>query len=394
MGLNVLKNVLVFSKDGFESGEIAWEDGGDFADPSSAAGAALHDGGGCVVIPGLCDIHLHGSCGEDMSDGSPEGLMRMAAWEACHGTTSFCPATMTVSKGEILKAMASAREFSCNAKKAQWLDGDGAPIARLAGIYMEGPFISRAKCGAQDPSHVMPPSPQFLDEACSASGGLVRFCVLAPEEAGAMELAASAASRGIRPCIGHTACSYAQALDAISRGACELTHMFNAMPPMLHRAPGPIPAAALNGASAELIADGIHIENPMIAMAFRIFGPSRIILISDSMRAAGMADGTYTLGGQEVFVRGREARLSDGTLAGSASCLFDCLKNAVLGAKIPLCDAVAAAAVNPRLAAGIGFDFATPGSEASFIVATPPEDGLKVRRIVVRGRDCPVAAGL
>ncbi len=388
--LHLIRGAMVFTKDGFRKGDIAWTDGGVFADPNDPALRGADDaisGDGLCVIPGLCDIHLHGACGADMSDGDPAGLAAMARWEASRGTTSFCPATMTISSDSILKAMSSARAFHESAEASGWLDESGAPLARMEGIYMEGPFISTEKCGAQDPRHVMAPSADFLRQAHEASGGLVRFTVIAPEAPGAAEFAAASAAMGIRPCVGHTACTYDQARLAFESGACELTHAFNAMPPMLHRAPGPIPAAALCGAAAEIIADGIHIADPMIAMAFRFFGKERMILISDSMRAAGMPDGTYTLGGQEVLVKGREARLEDGTLAGSASCLLDCLRNAVLNARIPLCDAVCAAAVNPRRALGISLDFASPGSEASLIVLTKPEDGLLTRRIVVRGRD-------
>ncbi len=396
--LHLIKGAMAFDGRSFERRDIAWTEGGAYADPKDCyfgADAEIQEGKGLYVIPGLCDIHLHGACGADMSDGDPNGLMKIAKWEASHGTTSFCPATMTIAEDAILKAMSSARAFYGEAKASCWRDSDKAPLARMEGIYMEGPFISREKCGAQDPRHVMDPSVEFLKQAQEASEGLVRFAVLAPEERGAVEFAKGALKMGIRTCIGHTACNYKQAIDAFKAGACELTHTFNAMPPMLHRAPGPIPAAALTGASAELIGDGIHIEDPMIAMAFRIFGEEKLILISDSMRAAGMPDGTYTLGGQEVFVKGREARLRDGTLAGSASCLLACLKNAVLGAKVPLESAVAAAAVNPRKAVGATFDgVGSIGGEASFIVLTPPEDGLSVLRIVVRGTDAEVAPGL
>ncbi|MDD7021904.1 MAG: N-acetylglucosamine-6-phosphate deacetylase [Aeromonadales bacterium] len=396
--LHVIKGAMAFNGGSFERRDIAWTEDGAYADPKSCdalADAEIQDGKGLYVIPGLCDIHLHGACGADMSDGDPEGLFKMAKWEAAHGTTSFCPATMTITGDAILNAMSSAREFYGHAQESSWRGEDGAALARMEGIYMEGPFISREKCGAQDPRHVMAPSLEFLKKAQEASGGLVRFAVLAPEEDGAVEFAHGAFKMGIRPCVGHTACSYEQALEAFKSGACELTHTFNAMPPMLHRAPGPIPAAALAGASAELITDGIHIEDPMIAMAFRIFGEEKLILISDSMRAAGMPDGAYTLGGQEVFVKGREARLKDGTLAGSASCLLSCLKNAVLRAHVPLESAVTAAAVNPRRAAGAVFSgVGDIGGEASFIVLTPPEEGFLVRRIVVHGNDAEVAPGL
>ncbi len=386
MRIHSVKNAFVYTKNGFDKKDFLYsEDSGTFVDKVYSADADEScDASGCYVIPGLCDIHLHGADGADFSDGDPDALLTIASWEACHGTTAFCPASMTVDKETILKAMDSARLFTKNVKEGKYQDGS---LSELLGVYMEGPFISKKKCGAQDPVNVKAPSFEFLQQAQQTSGGLIRFCVTAPEGDGAISFIRKAASLGIKICIGHTDCDYEKAHEAFSNGACELTHTFNAMAPMLHRAPGPVAAAAFGNAYAELIADGIHVHNAMIAMTFRMFGPDRVILISDSMRAAGLKDGAYTLGGQKVNVKGSEARLDNGVLAGSVSCLYSCLRNAVLNAKVPLHDAVTAASVNPRRQCGADTSFLGSGNKATFLVLSAPDAGLKIKRIVMRGKD-------
>ena len=386
MRIHSVKNAFVYTKNGFKKMDFIYsEDLGTFIDkPGPNACDDICDASGCYVIPGLCDIHLHGADGADFSDGDPQALAIIAGWEARHGTTAFCPASMTVGKETILKAMDSARLFTKNVKDGKYHD---TSLSELLGVYMEGPFISKKKCGAQDPVNVIRPSAEFLKKAQDASGGLIRFCVTAPEGDDAIVFIREASALGIKICIGHTDCGYEKAIEAFSNGASELTHTFNAMPPMLHRAPGPIAAGALYNAYAELIADGIHVHNAMIAMTFRIFGPDRVILISDSMRAAGLKDGTYTLGGQRVNVKGSEARLDNGVLAGSVSCLYSCLRNAVLNAGVPLHDAVTAAAVNPRRQCGADTSFLGACDMATFLILSAPEDGLRIRKIVIKGKE-------
>lgn len=339
----------------------------------TASDGAVFDARELYVLPGLCDIHLHGAMGQDFMDASPEGLHAIAAFEASQGVTSFCPASMTMGQTEILRAMENAASFRPEDHEAS-----------LRGIYMEGPFLSQEKCGAQDPRHLMAPSREFLDRARAAAGLVpLSFVALAPETRGALEFIA-AERDSIRIALAHTGCGYDRACDAFREGAVQLTHLYNAMGPMLSRAPGPIAAGMDYGADAEIICDGVHVHPAAVRAAFKMYGRSRMIMISDSMRATGLEDGEYTLGGQDVSVRGREARLNDGTIAGSVTGLYEGFKNAVMGMRVPLYDAIAAACVNPLRA----LDALPPqgllheGAEASFLLC---DKYLNLKAVILRG---------
>ena len=224
---------------------------------------------------------------------------------------------------------------------------------------------------------------QRLQKACN---GKIRTAVVAPETEGAMEFIEQN-SRNINISLAHTTADYDTCMEAFSHGASQLTHMYNAMPPLNHRAPGPIGAGAdTDTCMAEIICDGVHIHPAAVRAAFRLFGDDRIIFISDSMRAAGMSDGTYDLGGQEVTVKGSLATLSDGTIAGSVTNLMDCMKNAVLNMKIPLASAVKCAAVNPVKAVGLWEDYGslTPGKYANIVLLN---ENLDTDRIIHRGME-------
>lgn len=316
------------------------------------------DADGAYVIPGLTDIHFHGCMGADCCDGTTEAFRAIAAYELRQGVTSITPATMTMSE-EILSGI-------CSAAKSY----DDETGADFCGLYMEGPFISTAKKGAQNEKYIHPADTAMLKRLQALSGDLIRTVVVAPETPGAMEFIKENAA-DINISIAHTTADYDTAREALACGARELTHLYNAMPPFTHRAPGPIGAAAdHDSCMVELICDGVHIHPSVVRTTFRIFGDDRIILISDSMRAAGMADGEYDLGGQKVIVNGNLAVLEDGTLAGSVTNLMDCVRTAVLKMGIPLASAVKCAAVNPARAIGIDADYGTlaPGKYANLVL--------------------------
>lgn len=298
------------------------------------------DASGCYVIPGLTDIHFHGCMGSDCCDGTAEDFATIARYELRQGVTSITPATMTMSE-EVLSGISEAvRDFSCP---------DGSDVV---GLYMEGPFINMAKKGAQNGKYIHKADTAMLERLQKLSGNKFLSVVVAPETEGALDFISENSGK-INISIAHTTADYDTAKEAISRGASQLTHMFNAMPPLTHRAPGPIGAAADDDhCMAELICDGIHVHPAVVRTAFKLFGDDRIILISDSMRATGMEDGEYDLGGQKVIVRGNLATLEDGTIAGSATNLMDCVRNAVKNMEIPLASAVKCAAVNPARAIG------------------------------------------
>lgn len=335
--------------------------------------AAGYDAAGCYVIPGLTDVHFHGCKGADFSDGDPEGLQAMAEYELSRGVTQICPAGMTLLEDRLLKVCRTAAEH----KRA------GRPGADLVGINLEGPFLSLAKKGAQNGDWLHAPDVAMLRRLADASEGLVKLVSVAPEVPGAMEFIREV-SEEVTVAVAHTTADYDTAMEAFRCGARQVTHLFNAMPGFTHRAPGVVGAALDSPWSrVELISDGIHIHPSVVRAVFKMFGADRVVLISDTMRAAGMSDGEYDLGGQNVIVKGPLATLADGTIAGSATDLMACMKTAV-SFGIPLADAVRAAAVNPAQAIGI-FDRVgslEPGKRANAVVL---DGALNVKAVFFHG---------
>ena len=329
---------------------------------STASGNEMvTDAAGNYVIPGLTDIHFHGCMGSDCCDGTVEAFQTIARYELSQGITSITPATMTMSE-EVLSQI-------CRAAKT-YRDTAEENAADFCGLYMEGPFINAAKKGAQNEKYITPADTAMLNRLQDLSGNMLRTVAIAPETAGAMDFIRENSSR-VNISIAHTTADYDTAKEAIACGASQLTHTYNAMPPFSHRAPGPIGAAADDEhCRAELICDGIHIHPAVVRTTFKMFGDDRIIFISDSMRAAGLADGQYDLGGQNVTVKGNLAVLEDGTIAGSVTNLMDCVRTAVHDMGIPFASAVKCAAVNPAKAVGIydAYGSLTPGKFANSVI--------------------------
>lgn len=283
----------------------------------------------CYVIPGLVEVHMHGAMGDDVSDGTEAALHSIAAYALSQGVTTLVPATMTLPVEKLCRVLDAVRSFR-----------EHAVTTNLQGIHLEGPFINPLRAGAQKKEHVILPDADVMERLCAAGDDVIRLMTLAPEMEGALELIQSYATK-FPISIGHTNCSYEIAQSAFLKGADHVTHVFNAMDGLQHRQPGPIAAAYEQGAYAELICDGYHVAPAMVRLAFSMFG-ERLVLISDSMRGAGMPDGMYTLGGNEVYKTGNKATLADGTLAGSVCSLLDCMRTAV-SFGIPLEQAVYAA---------------------------------------------------
>ena len=304
--------------------------------PPEVREADAVDLGGALVLPGLIDLHTHGNSGADFSDGDDAGLRRMAAFLARSGVTGFAPASMTLPYETLAAAFATAKRLH---------DQPPGECARLLGVNMEGPFFSEKKKGAQNAAYLKAPDFEAFMALYEGCGGLIRIVDLAPELPGAADFTRRA-SRLCTVSVAHTDASYEQAAAVYAAGATHLTHLYNAMPPIHHRMPGVIGAASENEAVyAELICDGYHVHPSAVRMAFKLF-PGRICLISDALRCCGMPEGAYELGGQAVFLKGGVARLADGTIAGSASTLFDCLRRAV-SFGVPFDEAVSAATLNP-----------------------------------------------
>ncbi|MCC8138057.1 MAG: N-acetylglucosamine-6-phosphate deacetylase [Clostridiales bacterium] len=343
------------------------------------------DASGCCVIPGLTDIHFHGCAGSDACDGTTDALRTIAEYEGRHGITTITPATMTVSENQLTAAAKACAEYCQEQQHAKTVGASTGSRAILAGLYLEGPFISASKKGAQNENHIRRPDPEWFRRLQNAAGGTIRTVALAPETEGALEFI-RALSGSVTISLAHTAADYDTARLALQAGASQITHLYNAMPGFHHRNPGPIGAAAEDPhCMAELICDGIHVHPSAVRAAFRLFGDDRIILISDSLRACGMPDGEYELGGQRFTVRGKHAALPDGTLAGSVSNLMDCFRIAVKEMGIPLTSAVRAAAVNPAKAIGIydKYGSLTPGKYANVVIL---DQEFSLRDVYIHGQ--------
>ena len=326
------------------------------------------DAEGLLVLPGLVDIHSHGAAGEDFSDGNPEGLKKILQYEKRCGITSYCPTSMTFPKERL-------RQIFASIKGAQTEEG-----AKVVGINMEGPFLDPVKKGAHVEEWIAAPDAAFVRELNQDVDGLVRLVTLAPNMEGAEEFIKEMHEE-VCISLGHTAADYDCASRAMKLGAHHVTHLYNAMQPFGHRAPGLIGAAMDDPeCMVELICDGYHIHPSAIRAAFRMFGPERVILISDSMRATGMENGTYELGGQEVTVKDRKAVLKDGTLAGSATNLYGCMCKAIEFG-IPLEQAIMAATANPARSIGI-FDRVGSiriGKQADLLLVS---ENLELKRVI------------
>jgi len=252
------------------------------------------------VVPGLVDIHTHGAMGADFSDGTPEGIEEIARFLLKNGVTSFLGTTMTLPEKHTISICKTARSYINTIYPDQ---------ALLRGIYLEGPFFSKERRGAQNEEYLAEPDLSMFKRFNDASGDGVRVIAVAPELSGALEFIESA-SQICAVSIAHSAAKYDIASKAFSLGANHVTHIFNGMNPFNHREPGIIGAAFDSGAYVELITDGVHINPSVVRVAFKLFGDDKVCLISDSMRACGLADGQYDLGGQLVTVSGRTATIN------------------------------------------------------------------------------------
>ena len=302
------------------------------------------DGKGYYAIPGLIDLHFHGCMGDDFCDGTKEAIARIAEYEASIGVTAIAPATMTLPVEELEKILKVAAEY-----KKEAADG-----ADLIGINMEGPFISPAKKGAQDERNIISCGTAVCQRFIDASEGLVKFVGIAPEESEKSIEFIEQMKGKVNISLAHTNADYDTAKAAFDAGANHAVHLYNAMPAFTHRAPGVVGAVSdSEHVMAEIICDGVHIHPSVVRATFKMMGADRMILISDSMRATGMPDGQYTLGGLDVNVVGNRATLvSDGALAGSATNLMDCMRTAVKKMGLPLETAVACATANPAKSLG------------------------------------------
>jgi len=295
------------------------------------------------LTPGLIDLHIHGTHGNDVMDGDVQGLKLISQNLASEGVAGYLATTMTANKEKTELAIKSIRHAMSHQ--------DGAAIL---GIHLEGPFISPKKLGAQNPEDTQTPDSVLIQQWHDLSGGAIKLVTLAPELPGALELIIILRQMNIVASIGHTNANYDQVCKAISQGATYATHLFNAMNPMHHRDPGASGALLQSKqVMTELIVDGFHLHPFFVEMVFQLKGVEGILLITDSMRAKGLCDGVYELGGQKVHVEHGKALLSPDVLAGSTTSLLAAVKKMAEYSKCTLAQAFFMATHNPAKAVGL-----------------------------------------
>ncbi|CAM3581722.1 N-acetylglucosamine-6-phosphate deacetylase [Hydrogenibacillus schlegelii] len=425
--------VFVGEADGAEDGAAAENgvSGGDLPEEAWSADGASSSaeerprvidaralGPDLVAIPGMIDLHVHGADGADVMDGTPEALRMIARALLREGTTAFCATTMSASEERLVRALrnvaasfdaapaSAASAFSSQggaqadgrAPEAIEQAGDRAPEAieqagdraaeagaALLGVHLEGPFLHPARAGAHPVEALRAPALAAFRRLNEAAGGRIRLITMAPELPGALELIPELVREGVVVSVGHTDADYETVVAAADRGARHITHVFNAMRPLHHRAPGALGAALVDDRlTVELIADGVHVHPALFRLVFRAKGTERVVLITDGIRAKGRPDGVYELGGREVTVRCGRATLADGTLAGSVLRMNEALKHLV-DAGIPLVEAVRAATLNPARALGLDGERGAllPGRLADVVLL---DASFAVRMVWVRGR--------
>ncbi len=336
------------------------------------AGAEVIDAKGNYVCPGLVDIHIHGYLNEDASDGKPEGIRKMAYGVAKNGVTSFLPTTMTISRKDLEAAFDTVRGL-----KEESLNWDGAEIL---GVHAEGPFINPSKKGAQNGENIQAPDADFIVD----NSDIIRLITIAPEMDKNHEVIKEVSSRcDVLLSMGHTSAGYEEAVSAVNDGVGHATHLFNAMTALAHRDPGVVGAALATDVTVELICDTFHIH-PGVFSIIAKQKPGKLCLITDCIRAGGMPDGEYDLGGLPVTLKGIECRLVDGTIAGSVLTLNAALRNVLENTTLSVPEAVAAASYTPaRAIKAKGKGALKSGYDADIIIA---DEKFNIKRTIKRGK--------
>jgi N-acetylglucosamine-6-phosphate deacetylase len=347
--------------------------------PARRPGPVDVDLTGRLVVPGFVDIHNHGGGGAGFQSGDPEAVATAAAFHRSHGTTTLLASLISAPLDALVDALAAL-----------------APLVAsriVAGVHLEGPFLSSARCGAHPPGDLRPPRAEDLDRLLANGSQVVRMMTLAPELDGGIDAVRRLVAAGVVAAVGHTDADHARVRAAVDAGATVATHLCNGMPPIHHRAPGPVVACLEDQRVAvELIADGVHLDDRMLRYLATTAGAGRAVLITDAIAATGVGDGEYRLGSQRIIVRGTEARLDarapgDGhpaPLAGSVLTLDAALARAV-GVGIPLVDALAAVTTTPARAVGLDSEAGTlaVGRRADLVAL---DDDLAVRGVLAAGR--------
>ncbi|MCL1854904.1 MAG: N-acetylglucosamine-6-phosphate deacetylase [Clostridia bacterium] len=365
----LIENVYLLMKDGvFRKGCIAFDE--------TICRVEAREGGdtgvGPYLIPGLIDIHSHGALNGDHTDGSEKAMREMAVYYAQNGVTSFLATTITAQEETLHTAMENIARYE--------RPPNGA---RCIGINMEGPFLSYDKRGAHPPDLLMPPDISMFERLYSKSGNSIKLVSIAPELPGAMDFIREI-SQVCKVALAHTSADYQLAMQAFGNGATHVTHLFNAMSPLLHRDPGMVGAAMDALAYVEAICDGIHLHPAIIRAIYQMF-PQRVCMISDSVRSAGLPDGNYESGGMPIIVKNGKATLQNGTIAGSTISLMQGVRHAV-DFGIPLGRAITAASANNAHAIGMEgkLGLLNPGAYADMVLL---DGGLNIQKVYIAGKE-------
>lgn len=370
----IFKNFKLIFTDRIELGSIKITNGKiTEINPKNHTGEEIIDGKGKYLSPGFIDIHIHGAGNKDTMDGNFESLNTISKTIAGFGTTTFLPTTMTQSIESINKAI--------NACKSSMGKVEGANIG---GVHLEGPFISEHAIGAQNPNYVVNPSIETFNQMVGDNISIIKNITIAPELDGVDELVPFLRQNNINVAMGHTVATYDEALHGIRIGFNHSTHLFNAMTPLTHRAPGVVGAIFDTGITTETISDGVHISYPALRIAYKQKTSDKTVLITDAMMACGMPDGEYSLGGQKVISKNGEARLESGALAGSILTLDKAIRNVFEKTNLPLHEVIKMASYNGAKFIGIehktgklALDF-----DADLVVLS---ESLHVKEVYIKG---------
>ena len=332
------------------------------------------DAKGLYVSPGLIDVHIHGYGGFDTSDGDADGVRKMASLLLQNGVTSFLPTTLTIAWERLSAICEMIRGLMQESASPDF------PGAQIMGMHMEGPFVAPAYKGAQNPAYILEPDAKRI----LPYADVIRVLTLAPEVPGATECIRTLSEKTrIAVSIGHSGATFEQAMAARGAGATRVTHLFNAMSQLVHRAPGVVGAALVSDLYTELIADTFHVNRALFPLVTRAKG-RKLVLVTDALRSAGMPDGVYENGGQKFVLKGIECRLEDGTIAGSVLKLNQAVKNLHDYGEVSLPEAVCAASLSAAESAGLQETKGSleAGKDADIILMT---EDCRVMQTIVRG---------
>jgi N-acetylglucosamine-6-phosphate deacetylase len=348
---------------------------GEGAASEGAVGERATDLGGQWVLPGFVDIHVHGGGGTSFTEGSADDARRAAAFHRAHGSTRIVASLVT----------APVDELACRAAMLAGLADEGV----IDGIHLEGPFLSAARCGAQDPRFLIDPDPAAFARLRAAARGYLRVITVAPELPCAIEFIRAAVAGGIVVAAGHTDATAEVTALAIDAGVTHATHLFNGMRPLENRQPGPAGALLDREVSCEAICDGTHLHDVTIRLIARAAGPGHLVLVTDAMAAAGMPDGSYRLGQQAVTVSAGVARLAEGTpgagaIAGSTATMAHVVRHAVTAVGLPVTDVAVAASSTPARVVGLADRAGAlrPGLAADLVVL---DEDFRLTAVLARG---------